>query len=344
MPLLWFGILATMLTTYVVLDGLDFGAGIAHLFIAKTDEERRTVLAAVGPVWDGNEVWLIASGGVLFFAFPRAYAAATSGFYLPLMIVLWLLIFRGLSIELRSTIENPLWRSFWDAAFAGSSALLAFVFGATFGNLVRGVPIDNDGYFSTPLFNTFWPSPFAGAIDAYTASVGFFAVAVLGVHGALFVKWKTTGEVAKNATAFAKTCLSAALVLDIVVALGSAVVRPDALGTFESRPLAWVFGIIAMVGGIVALRGLSRDEELTPFLGSCLFLAGTLLAGAVALSPMLLRSTIDPSYSLDAAHAASGAHGLSVGLYWFTPALVLACAYVVMVVRATSGKVSHSSH
>jgi cytochrome d ubiquinol oxidase subunit II len=344
MPLVWFGILAAMLTTYVVLDGLDFGAGIAHLFIAKTDEERRTVLAAVGPVWDGNEVWLIASGGVLVFAFPRAYAAATSGFYLPLMIVLWLLIFRGLSIELRSTIDNPLWRSFWDVAFAGSSTLLAFVFGATFGNLVRGVPIDGDGYFSTPLFNTFLPSAFPGAIDAYTASVGFFAVAVLGVHGALFVKWKTTGVVAKNATAFAKTCLGAALILDIVVAIGSAVVRPEALSAFESRPLAWVFALVAAGGAVVAMRGLSRDEELSPFLGSCLFLAGTLLAGGVALFPMLLRSTVDPTYSLDAAHAASGTHGLSLGLYWFTPALVLACAYVVMVVRATRGKADASSH
>ncbi|MEO7112187.1 MAG: cytochrome d ubiquinol oxidase subunit II [Polyangiaceae bacterium] len=344
MPLLWFAILAAMLTTYVVLDGLDFGAGIAHLFIAKTDEQRRTVLAAIGPVWDGNEVWLIASGGVLFFAFPRAYAAATSGFYLPLMIVLWMLIFRGLSIELRSTIDNPLWRTFWDVAFAASSILLAFVFGATFGNLVRGVPIDDDGYFSTPLFNTFWPSAFAGAIDAYTASVGLFAVAVLGIHGALFVKWKTSGEVAKQATIFAKGCLSAALILDIVVALGSAVVRPDAMHAFASRPLAWLFAVVAMSGAVIALRGLSSDDDFTPFAGSCLFLAGTLLAGAVALSPVILRSTIDPSYSLDAAHAASGAHGLSIGLYWFTPAITLAVIYVVMVFRATRGKTDAASH
>jgi cytochrome d ubiquinol oxidase subunit II len=344
MPLLWFAILATMLTTYVVLDGLDFGAGIAHLFIAKTDDDRRAVLAAIGPVWDGNEVWLIASGGVLFFAFPRAYASATSGFYLPLMIVLWLLIFRGLSIELRSKIDNPLWRAFWDVAFAGSSTLLAFVFGATFGNLVRGVPIDDDGYFSTPLFTTFFPSAFAGALDAYTVVVGLFAVAVLGIHGALFVRWKTSGEVAKQATIFARRCLSVALVLDIVVALGSAAVRPDALHAFVSRPLAWLFALVAMGGAVIAMRGLSRDEELSPFVGSCLFLAGTLLAGAVALAPMLLRSTIDPAYSLDAEHAASGPHGLAVGLYWFAPALSLAIAYVVMVLRATRGKADASSH
>ncbi|MGH7283451.1 MAG: cytochrome d ubiquinol oxidase subunit II, partial [Polyangiaceae bacterium] len=141
MSTVWFAILAAMLTTYVVLDGFDFGVGISHLLVAKTDEERRLTLAAIGPVWDGNEVWLIGSGGLLFFAFPHVYASATSGFYMPLMIVLWLLILRGLSIELRSRIENPLWRAFWDAGFGGSSLLLAFVFGATFGNVVRGVPV-----------------------------------------------------------------------------------------------------------------------------------------------------------------------------------------------------------
>src|SRR5215467_572701 len=137
----WFIILSLMLATYVVLDGFDFGAGILHLFVAKTDAERRTVLAAIGPVWDGNEVWLIASGGVLVFAFPRVYAAGFSGFYLPLMMVLWLLILRGLSIELRSHQDNPLWRNFWDVSFALASAIIAAVLGASLGNLIRGVPL-----------------------------------------------------------------------------------------------------------------------------------------------------------------------------------------------------------
>jgi len=114
----WYALLALMLTVWVVLDGFDFGVGMAHLVVAKSDEERRTVLAAIGPVWDGNEVWLIVSGGVLFFAFPRAYAVAFSGFYLPLMIVLWLLIVRGLSIEFRAQWTNPLWHAFLDASFA----------------------------------------------------------------------------------------------------------------------------------------------------------------------------------------------------------------------------------
>src|SRR5207249_7988598 len=133
----WFAIVAGMLAVYTVLDGFDFGVGILHRLVARTDVERRTVLAAIGPVWDGNEVWLVAAGGVLFLAFPRVYAAAFRGFYLALMIVLWLLILRGVAIESRSHLENPLWREFWDTTFALASALLAVVLGTSLGNLIR---------------------------------------------------------------------------------------------------------------------------------------------------------------------------------------------------------------
>src|SRR6516225_1580612 len=152
MDALWYAIVAGMLAVYVALDGFDFGAGILHRFVARTDMERRTVLAAIGSVWDGNEVWLIAAGGLLFMAFPKAYSASFSGFYLALMIVLWLLILRGVAIEFRSQQENPLWREFWDTTFAFSSALLAIVLGTALGNVVRGVPVDATGFFAIPLF------------------------------------------------------------------------------------------------------------------------------------------------------------------------------------------------
>src|SRR5438045_7729085 len=148
MATIWFLLIALMLAVYVVLDGFDFGAGILHLFVARSDAERRTVLAAIGPVWDGNEVWLIASGGVLVFAFPRAYSAGFSGFYMPLMMALWLLILRGISIEFRSHQPNPLWRSFWDGAFAFSSTLMAVLLGAALGNILRGVPPTEHGFLS----------------------------------------------------------------------------------------------------------------------------------------------------------------------------------------------------
>src|SRR3984893_18251212 len=152
MEALWFWIVASMLAAYVVLDGFDLGVGIVYLFVAETEQERQLTLRAIGPVWDGNEVWLLAASGTLFFAFTLLYASAFSGFYLPLMIVLWLLILRGLSVELRMHVQEPLWRSFFDGLFFFSSSLLAIFFGAALANVIRGVPIGPDHYFYLPLW------------------------------------------------------------------------------------------------------------------------------------------------------------------------------------------------
>src|ERR671933_1199968 len=192
MPTLWFILVAFMLTMYVLLDGFDLGAGVIHLAAAKTDAERRAIIRAIGPVWDGNEVWLIAAGGTLFFASPVLYASSFSGFYLPLIIVLWLLMLRGLSIELRGHIADPLWASFWDAIFFIGSSLLAIFFGAALGNVVRGVPLDKDGYFFQPLWTDF--SPFSrtpGILDWYTILIGLLALTTLVMHGANSMAVKT---------------------------------------------------------------------------------------------------------------------------------------------------------
>ncbi len=170
MGTIWFWLVAIMIATYVLLDGFDLGAGAIHLFVAKTDEERRQVLASIGPVWDGNEVWLIAAAGTLYFAFPALYASAFSGFYLPLMIVLWLLILRGASIEFRNHIKSAVWDPLWDFLFCASSLLLAVFFGAALGNVVRGVPLDASGYFFEPLWTNFV----------------FPLLAVAGIAGVLF--------------------------------------------------------------------------------------------------------------------------------------------------------------
>src|SRR5207302_3522441 len=151
MGTIWFWLVAVMIVIYVLLDGFDLGAGTIHLLVAKTDEERRQVLGTIGTVWDGNEVWLLAAGGTLYFAFPLLYASAFSGFYLPLMIVLWLLIFRGIGVELRAHVDSAVWRGFFDGCFAFSSLLLTIFYGAALGNVVRGVPLNADGYFFLPL-------------------------------------------------------------------------------------------------------------------------------------------------------------------------------------------------
>src|SRR5258707_600786 len=191
----WFVLVAVMIIAYVVLDGFDLGAGVLHLLIARTEEERRTVIRTIGSVWDGNEVWLIAGGGTLYFAFPLLYASSFSGFYLPLNIVLWLLVLRGIGIEFRMHIENHVWRSLFDGFFAISSALLAIFFGAALGNVVRGVPLGADHFFFEPLWTNFRTGADTGILDWYTCGAAVLALVALVVHGALYVALKTEGAV-----------------------------------------------------------------------------------------------------------------------------------------------------
>ena len=199
METLWFCLLAWMLATYVVLDGFDLGAGILHLFVAKNEAERRQVIRSVGPVWDGNEVWLIAAAGTMFFAFPKLLAVALSGLYLPLMIVLWLLIFRALGIELRHQLDDRLWTQFWDFAFAGASFLIAVCLGAALGNIIRGVPLKQDGTFFEPLWTDFKVGPDTGILDWYTLLVALTATLALTHHGALWLHARTDEAVAERA-------------------------------------------------------------------------------------------------------------------------------------------------
>src|SRR6266852_9325130 len=219
METVWFAIVSSMLTVYVVLDGFDFGVGILHRLVARTDDERTTVLASIGPVWDGNEVWLVAAGGVLFMGFPRVYSAAFSGFYMALMIVLWPLILRGIAIESRSHHENPLWREFWDTTFSLSSALLAVVLGTSLGNMIRGVPLDARGFFAIPLFTDFLPGVEPGIFDWYTTLVGVFSLCLLAGHGALYLVWKTVGPVQVRSAAWARALWLTILPLWLLVPL-----------------------------------------------------------------------------------------------------------------------------
>jgi cytochrome d ubiquinol oxidase subunit II len=338
MPALWYALVALMLTVYVVLDGFDFGAGIAHLFVARRDEERRLVLAAIGPVWDGNEVWLVASGGVLVFAFPRAYAAAFSGFYLPLMIVLWLLVIRGLSIELRGQWANPLWRAFLDASFAFSSTVLALVLGVALGNIVRGVPLGAEGSFAAALFGD------GGALDAYTVLVGLFAVAALGAHGAAYLAWKCEGDVyARSRVALARALpLVGALV--VIVTLATWRVQPALLSSFARRPWAWPLPLAVVAALVVAWRASKGGRDRAAFLATSALLVSLLGATALSLYPVILRSTVDARFDVTAPAAATGHHGLAWGLTWWLPALALAVAYFVYLFRSFAGKVRASQH
>lgn len=238
METLWFALAAVMVAIYVVMDGFDFGAGGLHLLVARDDRERRQVLAAIGPFWDGNEVWLLAAGGVLFLAFPAVLAAGLSGFYLAIFLVLWTLILRGIAIEFRSHVEDRLWRSFWDATFAVSSTLAPVLFGAALGNLLRGVPLSAEGWFALPLFESFSPTGELGILDWYTLLVGLFALVAILHHGALFLAWKTDGEVRARSLAAAARLFPATIALWILATVATARLAPEIQQNLATRPVA----------------------------------------------------------------------------------------------------------
>jgi cytochrome d ubiquinol oxidase subunit II len=335
----WFVLLAFMLSVYVVLDGFDFGVGILHVLVAKTDQERRTVLATIGPLWNGNEVWLVAFGGVLVFSFPRVYAVAFSGFYLALMLVLWLLILRGISIEFRSHHPNPLWRSFWDTCFAFGSFSLAIVFGAALGNVIRGVPIDKSGFFFAPFFGDFRAASASGALDWYTVSVGVLALLVLAGHGALYLGWKTDGAVEERSLLLAKPIWIAVIVVGVLVTVATARVQPIIFANLVSRRALWLFPPIIACCLAAVFWGLAKRRALAAFLGSAGFIASMLGATAGALYPTILRSTVDPSLCLTVRNASAGRSGLVIGLAFWVPAILLAIGYFAYLFRSLSGKV-----
>ncbi|BDC50241.1 cytochrome c oxidase assembly protein [Bryobacterales bacterium F-183] len=334
MEALWFWLLALMLTTYVVLDGFDLGAGIAHLLIAKTEDERKAVLESIGPFWDGNEVWLIAAGGTLFLAFPTLYAASFMGFYLPLIIVLWLLMFRGLSIELRNHAPSPMWLPLWDVCFAGSSALLAVFLGAALGNVVRGVPLDAQQEFFLPLWTDFQPGREPGILDWYTVTVGATAFCALWMHGLLWVERKTSGTLSERASAMARRVALGVAVLTVVVTAATFVVRPEMWQRFADAPWGLVFPVAAVAGLGTVMAG------KRPFAGSATYLVGMMLSAAFSLFPVVLPSSTDPALHLTIYNTASGAYSQSIALWWWIPGIVLTTGYFTMLFRKFGSKVS----
>ncbi len=339
MALLWFCLATAMIAGYVILDGFDLGAGIVQLLVAKSEHEKAQVLRSIGPVWDGNEVWLIAAGGVLFLAFPALYASSFSGFYLALMMVLWLLILRGIAIEFRNHIDNPLWKPAWDTVFGGASAILAFVFGVALGNVVRGVPLDANGYFFLPLWTNLLPGADAGVIDWYTLLIGATAFVALAVHGSLWVVIKTAGTLQEGTRALSAKLWRGLIALTLVISPLSFAIQPNLWKQFTSHPWGIVFPALALAG-LVGVRVLSaRRKDRGAFLASSLYLAGMLASVAFGVFPNVLPSNTAPDFSLTIYNAAAAEHGLVIALWWFIPGMALATAYSMFTYRHFAGKV-----
>jgi cytochrome d ubiquinol oxidase subunit II len=337
---LWFVFVALMIAMYVLLDGFDLGAGAIHLVAARDDRERRKIIRAIGPVWDGNEVWLIAGGGTLFFAFPVLYASSFSGFYLPLIIVLWLLMLRGLSIELRGHIGDPMWASFWDALFFLGSSLLAVFFGAALGNVVRGVPLDADGYFFQPLWTDFNPfSETPGILDPYTVLIGLLALATLIVHGANFIAVKTDGDLNARSRTISRRFTYVTVALTILATAFTFWVSPWMLDSFNERPYGYVLPLVAIAGLVGMVLFNLRNDDRAAFLSSGAYIIGMLTSTVFGVYPMVLPA-VDPANSLTIYNASASQYGMAVGLVWWSIGMVLAVVYFVVIYRLFRGKVS----
>jgi len=327
---------------YVLLDGFDLGAGAIHLLVARTNEERRQVVATIGPVWDGNEVWLLAAGGTLYFAFPALYASGFSGFYLPLMIVLWLLILRGTAVEFRNHIQSPVWIPFWDVVFFLSSLLLAVFFGAALGNVVRGVPLDQTGYFFEPLWTNFRLDAHTGILDWFTILVGVQALLALMMHGGLWVQLKTHGAVSERAGKVAGKAWWGVLVMTAVVTGATFVLQPQVIANFHTWPAGYVLPLIAVAGFAAVKFELHLKKELNAFLASCAYFLGMLTSVVFGVYPMVLPAR-NPAFSLTVQNAKAADYGLRIGLIWWVIGMALATVYFVYVYRSFAGKVSETT-
>jgi cytochrome bd ubiquinol oxidase subunit II len=338
MASLWFWIVAAMIATYAVLDGFDLGAGAIYLIAAKTNDERRRVLRAIGPVWDGNEVWLIAAGGTLYFAFPQLYASSFSGFYLPLTVVLWLLILRGIGIEFRAHIGTPIWQDFFDVIFSVSSILLAVFFGAALGNVVRGVPLDSTGYFFEPLWTDFKLGPQTGILDWYTVLIGGLALVTLTAHGSYYVALKTGADLGRRARGFALLCWPVQFFLTCISLVATFFIRPEITVNYAKHKIGILIPIAVVASLGVMLWANPKGKEKLAFVASSLYITAMLVGAAFALYPVVLPAR-DRQYDLTIYNTAAAIHGLRVGLVWWTFAAVLVVAYFVFVYRMFRGKV-----
>ena len=339
MATLWFMIVAVMVAAYVVLDGFDLGAGVIYLGAAKTPDERRSIMRAIGPVWDGNEVWLLAAGGTLYFAFPLLYASSFSGFYLPLMIVLWLLMLRGIGIELRAHMQNPVWVGFFDVIFCVSSTLLIIFLGAALGNVVRGVPLGPDHYFFEPLWTNFRAGVNPGILDWYTVLTGVIALVTLTAHGSLYIAVKTEGDLNRRARTVALWAWPLQLFLTVAGLVATVSIRPGVLDNYKHHAIGFAIPVLVFGALAVMMHAMLKRNEKIAFVASALYIVGMLVGAAFALYPVVLPSSSDTALNLTIYNTAAGKHGLIVGLTWWIPAMILALSYFTLLFRMFKGKV-----
>ena len=322
-----FCLIAAMLSAYTLLDGYDLGACAITPLLAKTRGERNAVVESIGPFWSGNEVWLIASGGALFALFPQAYAVAFSGFYLPFIIVLWLLMFRGIALELREHLPSKMWMDFWDVAFSVSSLLLILLFGVALGNLVRGLPLDANGYFL---------GTFSFLLNPYATLVGLLAVVALVQHGLAYVADHVEGQLGERALRFTGRVWW--LVLAAYVAVTAATIA-DHRSDLASAPLGIVASAVALAALVTVRLSAQRRRTASTFWASVVFLAGILVAAAATMYPYLIRPYPGAAGGLTIFQASPPAATVALTVVITSVGLAAVIVYSVFVRRRMSAKV-----
>lgn len=350
MELFWYLLIAMVLIIFFILDGYDFGTGIIHLFLAKKEKDKEVIAKAAGLFWDSNEVWLVAAGGMLFMAFPTYYASVFSGFYLPLIIVLWLIIFRAIGLELRAQFSYEMWKNIWDKAFGVSSLLLALFFGIALGNVVRGVNLGGlengvsayEGhYFFLPLWNSRF-SPLAenpGVIDWFTIIIGIISVVTLAIHGANWIVLKTNSSINNQlkAVIFKLTILLAILTVFSLFIWNK--VNPNCFDNFSNKPYLIIFPMIYLTGLIGLFFIKKNRNNVRNFMFSTLLIFGGIASSLASIFPVILPSTNKINQSLTIYNTSTTNYGLSVAFNWAIVGIILMVIYFVVQKRLLKGKI-----
>lgn len=327
--LLWFFLVGVLLAGYAILDGFDLGVGSLHIF-ARTDHDRRILLNSIGPVWDGNEVWLVTAGGALFAAFPNAYAAVFSGFYLPFMVLLWALIFRATAIEFRSKKESRVWRAVWDWAFCLASAVASILFGVAVGNMVIGIPIGSDMEFQGTLL---------GLLRPYALLVGILNLSMFAMHGSLYLYLKTEGDLQQRVRKWVTRTFGFFLVMYVLTTIFSLVGVPNATRSLFRYPWAWGIVVLTVLAIANIPRAIHAGRPLQAFLSSSVMIAGLVCLFGLALYPNLVISSIDSSHNLTAYTAASSRKTLQIMAIIAALGMPLVLCYTSVVYWVFRGKV-----
>ena len=355
MEVFWFVIIAIVLTMFFILDGYDFGTGIIHLFLAKKEKDKEIIAKSAGLFWDSNEVWLVAAGGMLFMAFPTFYASVFSGFYLPLIIVLWLIIFRAIGLEFRSQFNYQMWKDIWDKSFGVSSLLLALFFGIALGNIVRGVNLGGvengistyeKHYFFLPL----WDSSFSplsetpGVIDWFTLIIGLITVVTLAIHGANWIILKTNSSINNQLKTVIFKLNITLFLLTIFSLVAWKTINPNSLDNFADNPFFIVFPIIYLSGlfGMFFIKKFKK--EVYGFALSTMLILGGITSSLASIFPVILPSNNTVNESLTIYNTATSEYGLSVALNWGIIGFILLFVYMIIQKRLMKGKIDHMDY